>query len=449
MKSLSLAERRQAGKGLREQVPREAHADWRPSADRRDPIDLLEESNRGRMPELTPIRYARMLRNPYAFLRGSAVVMAHDLAGTPATGLEVQACGDAHLANFGLFASPERNLLFDINDFDETLPAPWEWDVKRLAASFVVAGRVNGFSESACGEIVDDCTRSYREHLREFAEMSPLEVLYFRVHAQDLVENAPDPKSRKKRQQMVDKARGRVGERMLPKVTDEVNGRLQFVENPPIIVRLTDESLQRMIRQGFDDYRDTLSEDRRMVFDRYRLEDFARRVVGVGSVGTRCLAALFVCDDRSPLLLQVKEARRSVLEPFASASAFANQGQRVVVGQRKMQAASDIFLGWLRGGDGRDYYVRQLRDMKFSIPVEELDVCNVRRYAEICGWTLARSHAKTGDAASISGYLGKGDAFDGAIRQFAVAYADQTERDHQALVEACGAGRIRTSDEPP
>ncbi len=317
--------------------------------------------------------------------------MAHDLAGTPSTGLTVQACGDCHLVNFGLFATPERNLIFDINDFDETLRATWEWDLKRLAASFVVAVRVNGFSEQRCLDVAVECARSYREHLFEFSTMSPLAVWYFRVDAKDLIEIAADDKSRREKQQMVAKVRERVGERLFPKITEEVEGQRRFVENPPITTRVTDVAELQVIRQGFDQYRESLDDARRFMLDRYNLQDFARRVVGIGSVGTRCYVALFVCDDENPLLLQIKEARSSVLEPFATKCPFQNQGRRVVVGQRMIQAASDILLGWLQGGDNRDYYVRQMRDMKFSIPVEDLGACSLERYAEICGWTLARA----------------------------------------------------------
>jgi uncharacterized protein (DUF2252 family) len=447
MNSLTLPERLQAGKTLRQQVSRAAQGVWQPDNSRRDPIEVLETSNLGRLPELTPIRYGRMLRNPFAFLRGAPAVMASDLATTSTSGIAVQACGDCHLVNFGLFATPERNLIFDVNDFDETLRAPWEWDLKRLTTSFVVAGRLNGFSEKRCANLAAAAARSYREHLREFALMSPLDVFYFRVDAVDLINSEPDGKARDERAQMVEKARNRVGTHLFPKITEEVDGRHHFIENPPIITRVTDEPQLQMIRQGLVDYRDTLSEDRQFVFDRYRLEDFARRVVGVGSVGTRCYVALLVCDDQNPLLLQIKEARRSVMEPFAEKCPYATQGQRVVTGQRLMQAASDIFLGWLRGGDGHDYYVRQLRDMKFSIPVEDVRACSLERYAEVCGWTLARAHAKGGDAATISGYLGESDKFDQAITQFAVAYADQTEQDHKMLEQADRDGRIKVCKE--
>ena len=368
--------------------------------------------------------------------------MAYDLASTPTTGVLVQACGDCHLLNFGLFATPERNLIFDIRDLDETLRAPWEWDLKRLATSFVLAGRLNGISDRCLRDVAAICAHSYQKHMREFAEMSPLEVWYFRVSAEDLIENAPDAKARNQREQMAAKARKRIGENMFPKITEEVNGRHRFVEQPPLITRMSDDTCGDRVREGIEDYRASLPEDRRFVFDRYWLEDFALRVVGIGSVATRCYVGLFFCDDKNPLLLQVKEARQSVLEPYAAKSPFENQGQRVVVGKRLMQSASDIFLGWFRTRDGHDFYVRQLRDMKFVFPVEGFTAVQLERYADVCGWTLARAHARSGDSAMITGYLGSGENFESALGKFAFAYADQTERDHALLVEAARSGRV-------
>ena len=414
----------------------------------RDLIDMLERSNEGRLPHLAPIRFGRMLRNPFAFLRGAPAVMARDLADTPITGLTVQACGDCHLVNFGLFASPERKLVFDINDFDETLRAAWEWDVKRLAASLVVAARVNGFAEQRCVEVAVRSAASYRGHMNEFAEMSPLEIWYFHIDADDLIASAADEEARRLREQMAAKARLRVGERLFPKITEQVGQRRLFVESPPLTTRVHDDLALRIVQRGVEQYRQSLDESRRFLLDRYRLEDYAMRVVGIGSVGTRCFVALLVCDDRNPLLLQIKEARQSVLAPFAEPSPYTNQGQRVVAGQRMIQAASDIFLGWLRAHDGHDYYVRQLRDMKYSAPIEKLEACGLDRYADLCGWALARAHARSGDAAAIGGYLGGGDQFDLAIGKFAVAYADQTEQDHAALVHAQRAGRIVADAEP-
>ncbi len=438
----SRAEYLAAGQALREHVPRTSHAGWTPPAQRRDPIDLLEESNQDRLPELVPIRYGRMLRSPFTFLRGSAALMAYDLATTPTTGLRVQACGDCHLLNFGLFATPERNLVFDINDFDETLPAPWEWDLKRLAVSFAVAARDSQLSDADAREVAQACGRAYREHLREYSRMSPLEVWYARLDMETIIAMAPDEKAKKVRQQMAEKARQRVVETLFPKISGEVAGGHRLLDQPPILFHVAEADWEERVREGLADYRQSLSDERRVLLDRYHLEDFALKVVGIGSVGTRCYIGLFFSAENHPLILQFKEARRSVLEPYAGKSRYDQQGQRVVMGQRLMQSSSDIFLGWVRGRRGYDFFVRQMRDMKFSIPVEGISAVQTKRFAELCGRTLARAHAKSGDAATISGYLGKGDNFDQAIGAFALAYADQNEQDHAALVEAVRAGRL-------
>ncbi len=436
-------ERLDAGRALRANVPRRNHATWKSPGKRRDPVAILEASNRDRLPELIPIRYGRMLRSPFTFLRGSAGLMAHDLAATPTTKLKVQCCGDCHLMNFGMFATPERNLIFDINDFDETLPAPWEWDLKRLAVSFVVAARDARHSDKEARATAIECVRSYRKHLRTCSRMSPLDVWYDRLDADDLIEMSPDAEARKRREAMVTKARRRIGEHLFPSISTEVAGRPRLVDQPPILFHINKRVQERLFREGLEAYRLSLPDDRRVLFDRYHLEDWALKVVGIGSVGTRCIIALLFSPEGHPLLLQFKEARRSVLAPYAGKSVYENHGQRVVAGQRLMQSASDIFLGWVRGGWGRDFFVRQLRDMKFSFPVEGVCPLYLRRYAEVCGLTLARAHAKSGDAATISGYLGKADAFDQALGDFALAYADQNERDHAALVAAVKAGRIK------
>jgi len=439
----SRAERLAAGQALRDTIPRRSHAAWNPPPDHRDPIAILEKSNKERLQELVPIRYGRMLRSPFTFLRGSSGLMAYDLAtATPSTGLRVQACGDCHLLNFGMFATPERNLVFDLNDFDETLPAPWEWDLKRLAVSFAVAARDNKLSDKDGREAVLECARAYREQLREYSKMTALEVWYTRLDMEDIIAAAPDEKAKKYRQQMVDKARQRVGENLFPKMVGQVAGRHRFVDQPPILFHNADADFMERAREGMEDYRQSLSDERRVLFDRYRLEDFALRVVGIGSVGTRCYIGLFFDEDNHPLILQFKEACRSVLEPYAGKSRYDNQGQRVVMGQRLMQSSSDIFLGWARGRRGYDFFVRQLRDMKMSVPIEAVSTLQLKRYAEICGWTLARAHAKSGDAASISGYLGKSDTFDQALGEFALAYADQNEQDHAAMVKAVSSGRL-------
>lgn len=438
----SRSERMAAGKALRDTVTRQSHASWKPSRKRRDPIDVLEESNRDRVRELVPIRYGRMLRSPFTFLRGSAGLMAYDLSTTPNTGIRVQACGDCHLLNFGLFATPERNLVFDINDFDETLPAPWEWDVKRLAASFAVAARDNQLKEEEGRDAAIECVRAYREHLREYSKMSPLEVWYDRLDTETLIAMAPDAKAKKYREEFAEKARQRIGEHLFPQIAASVGGHPRLIDQPPVLFHVTEKGADERVREALEAYRSSLSDERRVLFDRYRLADFAIKVVGIGSVGTRCFVGLFFSAENHPLLLQFKEACPSVLEPYAGKSPYENHGQRVVTGQRLMQSSSDIFLGWTRSNLGYDFFGRQMRDMKFSVPLEGIAAKPLKRYAEYCGWTLARAHAKSGDAATISGYLGKSDAFDQAIGEFALAYADQSERDHAAMAAAERTGRI-------
>lgn len=436
-------ERLAAGRALREAVPRERHAAWKPQTKRRDPVDILQQSNRDRLPELVPIRFGRMLRSPFTFLRGSAGLMAYDLATTPNTGLRVQACGDCHLMNFGLFATPERNLVFDMNDFDETLPAPWEWDVKRLSTSFVVAARNTRFSDKEATSIAMACVRGYREHMRELSKRSPLEVWYERLDIQTLIDQAPDADTKKWREEMAAKARQRIGEFLFPKITSSVGGQRRLADQPPVLFHVTGEDADRRFRKGLEDYRLSLSDSVRVLFDRYRLEDWAVKVVGIGSVGTRCMVGLFFSPEGHPLLLQFKEACHSVLAPYAGKSAYENQGQRVVTGQRLMQSSSDIFLGWTKGELGFHFFGRQLRDMKFSFPVEGANAVQLKRYAIVCGRTVARAHARSGDAAKISGYLGKSDVFDQAIGKFALAYAAQNARDHAKLAAAERSGRIQ------
>ena len=439
-------ERIAAGKALRDAVPRQSHADWKPSANRRDPIDILKESNRDRLPELVPIRYGRMLRSPFTFLRGSAGLMAADLAATPTTGLRVQACGDCHLLNFGLFATPERNLIFDINDFDETLPAPWEWDIKRLAVSFAVAARDIHLTDKQAQAAAVECVRAYREQLRDFSKMSPLDVWYYRVDAQSMIDAAPDAKIKEKRKEVVTKAKQRIGDYLYPKISEEVGGRRRLIDQPPVLFHVTKErepEHHAIVQEALDQYRLSLPDERRVLFDRYSLVDIVVKAVGIGSVGTLCFAGLFFSAENHPLLLQFKQACPSVLEPYAGKSLYANHGQRVVVGQRLNQSASDIFLGWTRGRQGRDFFIRQLRDMKMSACIEEgASAKQAMLYAEMCGRTLAHSHAKSGDAALISGYLGKSDEFDQAVGEFALTYADQNEQDHAALAAAAKAGQI-------
>lgn len=441
-------ERQASGKALRDTVPRSTHGDWHPPSDRPDPITLLEISSQGRLPNLVPIRYGRMLKSPFTFLRGAAIVMAADLATTPTTGMRVQAGGDCHLLNFGGYGTPERNLVFDVNDFDETLPAPWEWDVKRLAASVVVAGRHIKVSAKNCFEAAQAATRVYREHMSKYAHMGALEVWYSRIDADVLRHFVHNTKHHQLIDRHVERALTRTSAQALPKLTEIVHGQWRIVDNPPLMYHLPpDDFLEAEVESVHQHYLSTLRDDLHVLLDRYRLVDIAIKVVGVGSVGTRCVVALLMADDNEPLFLQIKEARASVLEPYAGKSIYQNHGQRVVVGQRLMQAASDIFLGWTRSESGHDFYVRQLRDMKTAVDIEELSTSELIGYSGLCGWALARAHARSGDPVMISGYLGKSDAFERAIADFAVAYADQTERDHELFVAAVKSGRIKAIEE--
>jgi uncharacterized protein (DUF2252 family) len=384
-----------------------------------------------------------MRQSPFTFLRGAAVVMAADLAHTPATGLRVQACGDCHVANFGGFATPERRLIFDINDFDETLPAPWEWDVKRLATSFVLATKDAGLNGHNCQETARTAAQSYRRHMREYSEMGALQVWYSHLDLELLVKRASGHKERKQWLKVIEQAESRTSSHEFPKIATVRDGRARIVDHPPLIYHPREIGrLGKIVRTIFQRYRETLPLERRIVLDRYKLMDVARKVVGVGAVGTRCAAALLLAAPHDPLLLQFKEARRSVLEPYVGYCRYKNQGERVVVGQRLLQSASDVFLGWTSDGEGHDYYFRQLRDMKMKTDLTAMSKSNWFEYAELCGWVLARAHARTGDPAAISGYLGKNEAFDDAIEEFAVAYAAQTERDYAALLKAIHNGRI-------
>ena len=394
-----------------------------------------------------PIRNGRMLASPFAFFRGAAGVMAHDLVKTPATAVRVQACGDCHLLNFGLFASVERRLIFDINDFDETLPAPWEWDVKRLAASIAVAARDLGLSDRKARDVVEVSVRAYRVALRKLSHMSPLDVWYTLLDIQTLIDMAPDAATKKQERAYVKAARKHVVEHVYPKLTAEVGGRPRFVDHPPLVFHYLKDDMEERARESLLAYRQSLPDERRVLFDRYRLEDFVVKVVGIGSVGTRCYLGLLLDEDNNPLILQLKEATQSVLEPYAGRSAYDNHGERVVTGQRLMQSSSDIFLGWARGPRGYDFYARQLRDMKFSPSLHAFSTPQLEQYVEACGAALARAHAKSGDATTISGYLGKSDSFDKAVGSFALTYADQTERDHKALERAVRSGRIKAIDE--
>jgi uncharacterized protein (DUF2252 family) len=442
-------QRSAAGKALRAKVPRSWHAEWKPPSNRPDPIALLRHVDQGRLTALLPIRYARMRASPFGFFRGAAALMASDLAATAATGLRVQACGDCHVANFGGFGSPERLLLFDINDFDETLPAPWEWDVKRLAASIVLASRELGMKEPGCADAARGVVQCYREHMREYAKMRALEVWYAHLGADILVDKAKTAPAQKRWQRIEKAAKHETAEHVFPRITAVESGRRRIVDHPPLLYHPPQFSIiSKRVQEIFERYRRTLPEDRRVLLDRYHVRDVARKVVGVGSVGTRCAVALLMAGKHDPLFLQFKEARESVLAPYAGKSRYENQGERVVTGQRMLQAASDVFLGWTRDDNGRDYYFRQLRDMRMKINLNKMPRQDWLEYIELCGWALARAHARAGDPARIAGYLGKSDAFDQSVERFAVAYADQSERDHAALVKAIRAGKLPARSAP-
>jgi uncharacterized protein (DUF2252 family) len=441
MTSLSRAERVAEGKALRKSIPRSSHASWPRLANRPSPLEMLEQSHERRLSELEPVRWGRMVISPFVFFRGSAMIQAWDLAHRPHSDLYVQACGDAHLLNFGVTATPERQMIFDLRDFDETLPAPWEWDVKRLATSVAIAARQRGLSQARADEAVRLCLRNYRETMQLSLELTHLEIWYRRVEADELAMSA-SPKARRFARRTLAKARRRTSQRAMEKLTVLVDGERRIREDRPIMFPLEDEHLLEVAAAFFGEYASTLTPDRRVIFDRYHLVDVTYRVVGVGSVGTRCMVALFFGDDDDdPLFLQMKEASRSVLEPFARPCLYPNQGERVVQGQRIIQAASDIFLGWKSSG-GHDYYVRQLKDMKGTVDIDDLHPSVLVLFAGLCGRTLAQAHARSGDFCQIAGYLGKSDAFDVAVTEFAHAYADQVERDHQALVDAVRGGRL-------
>jgi len=448
--ALTLAERRTLGRKLRQTVPRESHAGWSLATNRADPVDILIQCGKSRVQKLLPVRYARMAESPFAFLRGAASGMVADLAQVPSTGIRVQACGDCHLLNFGVYASPEGRAIFDINDFDETLPAPFEWDVKRLAASIVLAGRHAGLSERACAKAARAAVRAYREKLADLARLDPITAWNTRIDVLDIIATQEDEKLRARETlRITQSAAALPAYQDFPKLVGLARGAWRIKDNPPLIFHFDDLGHGEhgiSTDEVFARYRETLPEERRVLYDRYRLVDCAFKVVGVGSVGTFCAVGLFMTPDEAPLFLQIKEAQASVLAPYAGASAYANQGQRVVVGQRVMQAASDVFLGWTDDGpDNRHFYIRQLKDKKLASIGEIMEREALRFYAELCGTTLARAHARSGDAALISGYLGSSEAFDAAIQEFAVDYADQSEHDHRRLTEAIRAGKVQAN----
>ena len=459
-------QRRERGRGSRDRTPLGSHAEWLAAIDRPDPVALLEQQNRSREADLVPVRHGRMLVSPFTFYRGAAKIMAADLRGTPTAGLTTQLCGDAHLSNFGGFASPERTLLFDLNDFDETLPGPFEYDVKRMSASFTIAARNNGFSKSETRDATLASVRAYRDAMAEFAEMGTMDVWYARLSEQDLMAaidatvGSQDKKTRKKgahaakvARKNAAKARTRDSLQALSKLAENVDGAFRIVSQPPLVIPareltgvagMSADDLQDAVREQFRSYRATLQDDRRRLLERFEIVDMARKVVGVGSVGTRAFIVLLQGrDQRDPLFLQVKEATASVLEDHLPRSRYRHPGERVVQGQRMMQAASDICLGWTKGAqDNRFLYWRQLRDMKGSAVVESLLPFGLTFYARQCGWTLARAHARSGDPVALSAYLGASDQFDESITEFSHRYADQNEKDYQAFADAVRTGRL-------
>jgi uncharacterized protein (DUF2252 family) len=455
----SVEERMARGKDARTQTPLAAHTGWKPATDRPDPVGLLEQQDATREPDLVPVRHGRMMVSPFTFYRGAAKIMAADLKDTPRAGLDAQLCGDAHLSNFGIFGSPERRLLFDLNDFDETLPGPFEYDVKRMAASFTIAARNNGFSKADARSVTRASVTAYREAMAGFAGMGTLEIWYANL-SEDILNAARaaaktkrEAKEVKRARKDVEKARTRDSLQALSKLGELVDGRYRIVSQPPLVVPLRDlqatyglsqAQVDRMVRQQFRGYRDTLDDARRQLLERFQLVDAARKVVGVGSVGTRAYIVLLQGrDQQDPLFLQVKEAAPSVLEDHLPKSRYRPRGERVVRGQQMMQAASDIFLGWFTGPDGRHYYWRQLRDMKGSATVEAMSPRSLTSYANLCAWTLARAHARSGDPVAIAAYLGTSDQFDRAVTDFSQRYADQNERDYEAFVGAVRSGRLQ------
>jgi len=443
-KETSYKEQYAEGKALRDKCPRQSHAGWKPAKGRRDPVEMVLASEQGRLPKLLPLRHGRMVRSAFTFYRGSALAMAADLATTPSTGVRVQCCGDAHLCNFGGYATPERKIVFSVNDLDETLPAPWEWDVKRLAASFVVACRDNRISDNAGKDIAAACVRSYRESMAEFSQLKTLELWYYSMEPASLA-GMDDPNIRKRVMKRIEQEQSKSrGEELFPKLVEH-KGDIPLIKdilptifhdelNPP-------GTVSKIVESALKVYRDTLPHSYQSLLDRFTVYDAAVKVVGIGSVGTACWVLLLMARENDPLFLQVKEARTSVLEPYAGASAFSNHGQRVVNGYRLMQTASDMFLGWTRGRT-RDFFVRQLRDVKIAPRVETFGKYELGLYAQWCGKALALSHARSGTPTVLSGYMGNSDTFDRAIAAFSVDYADQNERDHDALERAVRSGKV-------
>jgi len=448
---LGIEERIAEGKKIRERVPRIRLGDYVPGANRADPVSILEKQSQTRLQELVPIRYARMLTSPFSFLRGGAAIMAADLANGPTTGIIVQTCGDMHVSNFGVFVSEERNIVFGINDFDETIPGPWEWDLKRLVASIVCSGRYLGADEHLCKKAVMASVRSYRKRIKEYAFMGNMELHYTAIDKKHVLKAMP--KQQKEIKILMSQAQTRTQMQVLGKLTDIVDKKYRLRDNAPLIVHETQTDKGKPIEEALglwlQSYFPSLADDRKALLSHYCIVDVARKVVGVGSVGTRCWIVFLAGNhSKDPLFLQIKEAESSVLEPFVSKSVYKNQGERIVAGQRLLQGARDIFLGWGEQ-DGINYYVRQLRDTKGGVEFEpgKMDIGDIPAYGELCGWALALAHAKSGDAAMISGYVGSSDELDKAMINFAVAYAAQNEKDYQALVAAKKSGRVKVGSE--
>jgi len=442
------ADRTKQGKAMRKTCSREAQAVWNPPANRANPVDLLVENSRGRVEHLVPIRYGRMMASPFAFYRGAAAIMAYDLSHTANTGLMVQACGDAHLLNFGGFATPERKLIFDINDFDETSIAPWEWDVKRLVASFVVAGRANGIDAADCREAAWLAAQSYRENMALYGQMPVLEAWYDSISLDDVIENIKDKDQKRFYSKKLASATAQSArEKEFARLAHSEGYPARIIDQPPLIFHdddINNVEYRKVVETSFARYLDSIPPERRLLLERFEMADVAVKVVGVGSVGTFCGIVLLMSGNGDPLFLQFKQARQSVLEPYAGASPYQHAGERVVHGQRLMQSASDMFLGWMTGAgkDARQFYMRQLRDAKIKPVVEVMKSSNLKGYAGLCGHVLARAHARSADVVQLSGYMGKNESFEDAMADFAVAYADQNERDHAALVAAVRAGQI-------
>jgi uncharacterized protein (DUF2252 family) len=445
------SERYAMGKQMRNNCPRSSHAKWKFEPNRLDPVDLILESNKDRIPKLVPLRHGRMARSPFTFYRGAALNMASDLSGTPVTGMKVQACGDAHLCNFGGFATPERNVIFSINDLDETLPAPWEWDVKRLAASFIVACRNNNLNDNIAGETVLECVRSYRENMMTFSKMRTMELWHYALGPDQLIAKLKDPELKRRGLKRLEKEKARsIAEEIFPQIA-EGSGNSRYIKDQlPSIFHWEDHAPGEVVQEtkdAFELYKESLPPGFNHLLNRYELKDVAIKVVGVGSVGTACWVALFMTGDGDPLFIQAKEARKSVLEAYAGKSIYPNNGQRVVYGYRLMQPYSDPFLGWSVGKRGRHYFFRQLRDIKISMKVETFGKKEMTGFADWCGKALALSHARSGDAAMLGGYMGTSDTFDRAIAEFSFAYAVQNEKDHTAFKKAIESGRIKAAYE--